>query len=38
VRYWSTEDVLDRVPGFEHVEDVPFRNGALMVLRRSASD
>ena len=38
VRYWSTEDVLDRVHGFEHVEDVPFRNGALMVLRRSASD
>jgi SAM-dependent methyltransferase len=37
VRYWSKEDVLDRVSGFEQVEDVPFRNGALLVLRRTNS-
>jgi 2-polyprenyl-3-methyl-5-hydroxy-6-metoxy-1,4-benzoquinol methylase len=36
VRFWSTKDVLDRVPGFEHLEDVPFRNGTLTALRRPA--
>jgi hypothetical protein len=35
VRFWSTEDVVGRLSSFENVEDVPFRNGVLAVLRRS---
>jgi 2-polyprenyl-3-methyl-5-hydroxy-6-metoxy-1,4-benzoquinol methylase len=34
VRFWSTQDVLRRLPAFEHLEDLPFRNGLLMVFRR----
>jgi SAM-dependent methyltransferase len=35
VRFWSTMDVLERLPSFEHLEDVPFRNGMLTAFRRS---
>lgn len=34
VRFWSTKDVLERLPSFEHLEDVPFRNGMLTAFRR----
>jgi 2-polyprenyl-3-methyl-5-hydroxy-6-metoxy-1,4-benzoquinol methylase len=34
VRFWSTKDVLERLPSFEHLEEVPFRNGVLTALRR----
>jgi 2-polyprenyl-3-methyl-5-hydroxy-6-metoxy-1,4-benzoquinol methylase len=34
VRFWSTMDVLERLPSFEHLENVPFRNGMLTAFRR----
>ena len=37
VRFWSTQDVAGRLDGFEHLDDLPFRNGSLMVFRRRAS-
>ncbi|HSK15806.1 MAG TPA: class I SAM-dependent methyltransferase [Gaiellaceae bacterium] len=34
VRLWSREDVRDRLPTFDHLEDLPFRNGFLSAFRR----
>lgn len=34
VRFWSGKDVRDRLPTFDHVGDVPFRNGSLTAFRR----
>lgn len=37
VRYWSTQDAVERLPALEHLNDVPFRNGVLMAFRKAGS-
>lgn len=34
VRFWSADDVLQRVKDLEHTGSVPFRNGVLMAFHR----
>jgi hypothetical protein len=34
VRFWSTGDVLEQLPTFDHLGDVTFRNGMLASFRR----
>jgi 2-polyprenyl-3-methyl-5-hydroxy-6-metoxy-1,4-benzoquinol methylase len=35
VRFWSKEEILERLRGFEVVETLPFKSEELLILRRS---